>query len=187
MVSAPAGQLQAENGPANDVVRIIGVGAEPLKKRQRDERRRMEQRQTTAMSTQAYDGEIRLAASRHRIDPLLLHAIIDTESAYRPAITSPAGAVGLMQIMPATGAELGVDHAGLVDPVRNIDAGARHLKKLQRRYGRNFELILSAYNAGEGAVARYGNRIPPYRETQEYVGKVLGSYDQLRAGIGRTR
>jgi hypothetical protein len=178
--------FRPDEEPDDGVVRIIGVDAEPLKKRQRDDRRREGQGAATAMAAPAYDREVRLAASKHRIDPLLLHAIIDTESAYRPAVTSPAGAVGLMQIMPATGTGLGVDRTGLVDPVRNIDAGARHLKSLQRRYGRDFELILSAYNAGEGAVARYGNRMPPYRETREYVGKVMGKYHRLRTGSGQT-
>lgn len=132
-------------------------------------------------SAPAFDREIRQVAARYRIDPLFLHAMVRTESAYRPRIRSHAGALGLMQVMPATGAGLGVDSAGLLDPLTNLDAGARHLKRLQKRYGRDFGLILSAYNAGDGAVARYGNRIPPFAETRAYVATVLKRYSALRS------
>lgn len=111
--------------------------------------------------------------------------MVATESSYRPRVVSRAGALGLMQIMPGTGTVLGVDRVGLLDPARNLDAGARHLKYLQSRYGRDFSLILGAYNAGEGAVARYGNRVPPYPETMQYVANVMGRYGKWRAaGIG---
>lgn len=128
----------------------------------------------------AYDGEIRQVAARYRIDPLFLHAMVAQESAARPMARSHKGALGLMQIMPATGAMLGVTPAALFDPATNLDAGARYLKKLQKRFGTDFALILSAYNAGEGAVQRYGNRIPPYAETQAYVTGVMGRYGNLR-------
>ncbi|MEJ2456754.1 MAG: lytic transglycosylase domain-containing protein [Novosphingobium sp.] len=131
----------------------------------------------------AFDREIRQVAARYRIDPLLLHAMVRTESAYRPRIRSHAGALGLMQVMPATGAELGVDSAGLLDPLTNLDTGARHLKRLQKRYGHDFGVILSAYNAGGGAVARYGNRIPPFAETRAYVTTVLKRYGALRSAL----
>ena len=76
--------------------------------------------------------------------------------------------------------------AALFDPATNLDAGARYLKKLQKRFGTDFALILSAYNAGEGAVQRYGNRIPPFAETQAYVTNVMGRYGDLRlASTGR--
>ena len=127
-----------------------------------------------------YDGEIFRTAAAYKVDPLFLHAIIATESAHNPNAQSHVGARGLMQIMPATGQTLGVQTTALFDPAINVDAGARLLKRLQRRYGRNFDLILSAYNAGEGAVARYGNRIPPYPETQAYVKKVMARYHGYR-------
>ncbi|AHE54846.1 lytic transglycosylase domain-containing protein [Sphingomonas sanxanigenens] len=127
-----------------------------------------------------YDAEIFRTAATYRVDPLFLHAIIATESAHNPNAQSHVGARGLMQIMPATGQTLGVQTTALFDPAINVDAGARLLKRLQRRYGRNFDLILSAYNAGEGAVARYGNRIPPYPETQAYVKKVMARYHGYR-------
>lgn len=134
----------------------------------------------------AYDGQIRQVAARYRIDPLFLHAMVAQESSARPQARSHKGALGLMQIMPSTGAMLGVTPAALFDPATNLDAGARYLKKLQKRFGTDFALILSAYNAGEGAVQRYGNRIPPFAETQAYVTNVMGRYGDLRlASTGR--
>ncbi|MBB4858845.1 soluble lytic murein transglycosylase-like protein [Novosphingobium chloroacetimidivorans] len=130
---------------------------------------------------QAYDREIRTVAASYKIDPLFLHALVDAESGYRPTARSRVGALGLMQIMPATGAGLGVTTTALLNPATNLDAGARHLKQLQKRYGQNFDLILSAYNAGAGAVQRYGNRIPPFAETQAYVVKVMNRYTSLRS------
>ncbi len=137
-----------------------------------------------------FDQLISDTAYRHRIDPLLLHAVIKQESAYKQHARSHVGAQGLMQIMPGTGAMLGVRREHLNDPATNIDAGARLLRKLAIRYQGNFDLVLAAYNAGEGAVAKYGNRIPPYRETQDYVKKVMGYYydllnDNVEGGVNR--
>ncbi len=132
-----------------------------------------------------FDAHILASARAHRIDPLFLHAIIGQESTYKPQALSHAGARGLMQIMPGTGARFGVATTALYDPATNIDTGAKLLKSLQGRYGKDFNLILAAYNAGEGAVARYGNAIPPYRETQDYVVKVMGRYAALRGVPGR--
>jgi hypothetical protein len=126
-----------------------------------------------------HDDLISQVAYRHRIDPLLLHAVITQESGYKQSATSNVGARGLMQIMPATGAMLGVRSQYLNDPATNIDAGARLLRKLAVRYKGNFDLVLAAYNAGEGAVQKYGNQIPPYRETQNYVRSVMGHYYKL--------
>jgi Transglycosylase SLT domain len=128
-----------------------------------------------------YDDMIGGIATSHRIDPLFLHAVIYQESRYRPTAISHAGATGLMQIMPGTGRMLGVQPRRLSDPLTNIDAGARLLRRLHGKYGGNFELILAAYNAGEGAVEKYGNAIPPYRETQDYVKKVMAKYSELLA------
>ncbi len=128
-----------------------------------------------------FDNLIEQVARRHRIDPLFLHAVIKQESGYRPAIGSHAGARGLMQIMPATGRTLGLHPSQLTDPAANVDAGARLLRKLHKRYNGNFTLMLAAYNAGEGAVQKYGNRVPPYRETQHYVKVVMAHYDKLVA------
>jgi soluble lytic murein transglycosylase-like protein len=129
-----------------------------------------------------HDGMIERAARRQRIDPLLLHAVIKTESAYRVNAVSSAGARGLMQLMPATARMLGVSSS--MHPESNVDGGARLLRRLYGRYG-DFQLTLAAYNAGEGAVARYGNKIPPFPETQAYVRTVLSTYERLLAEQNR--
>jgi hypothetical protein len=184
-----------------DVARIIGV-SEDKKPRKRGKTVLAEPpagtRRVSAMLEQPirigrlrgfinrdFDPHIQASAQAYRIDPLFLHAIIGTESTYAPGAISHAGARGLMQIMPGTGARFGVASEALYDPATNIDTGARLLKSLQKRYGKDFDLILAAYNAGEGAVERYGNRIPPYRETQDYVVKVMSRYAALRSGSGQ--
>jgi hypothetical protein len=117
------------------------------------------------------------ASFRQGLDPRLVGAVMHVESANRPQARSPKGALGLMQIMPATGARYGVkEPQDLLDPATNIDVGTRYLRDLHRMFDGQMELVLAAYNAGEGAVKRHGNRIPPYRETQDYVRKVLRLY-----------
>jgi soluble lytic murein transglycosylase-like protein len=121
-------------------------------------------------------------AHRHDIDPLLLHAVAHIESRHQAQAISPAGARGLMQVMPATGRSMGVeapDHA-LLTPEANLEASARYLKRLQARFGNDLTLVLAAYNAGEGAVERYGRRVPPFAETQAYVRNVMAVYAELR-------
>jgi Transglycosylase SLT domain len=135
-----------------------------------------------------FDDLIAETAIRHKVDPLFLHAVIWQESRYRAFVVSHAGARGLMQIMPATGRSLGVSTPNLTSAPHNVDAGARLLRKLYYKYNGNFDLVLAAYNAGEGAVAKYGNRIPPYKETQNYVKSVMARYYKLAAeqGLGGT-
>ena len=134
-----------------------------------------------------YDDMIEQAARRHGVDPLMLHAVIFQESRYKQQARSHVGARGLMQIMPGTGAQLGVSNAGhLYDPATNINAGAKLLKQLWTKYKGRFDLVLAAYNAGPGAVAKYGNAVPPYRETRDYVVKVQGHYKKLAAENGMT-
>jgi soluble lytic murein transglycosylase-like protein len=108
------------------------------------------------------------------VEPALVHAVISQESAYNARAGSPAGAVGLMQLMPATAARYGLTPHERYDPAKNVRAGVRYLKFLSRNFNGQLDLILAGYNAGEGAVQKYGNRIPPYRETQDYVRKVKG-------------
>jgi len=113
---------------------------------------------------------INRVAERHGLDPDLIHAVILAESAYREKALSPKGAMGLMQLMPATAERLGVDDPW--DPLQNIEGGAKYLRFLLDRYQGDVELAVAAYNAGEGAVDRYGRAIPPYKETITYVKKV---------------
>ncbi len=112
-------------------------------------------------------------AVRHSINPHLVAAMIHVESAFRPNVVSRKGACGLMQLLPATARRFGVrKKKDLFDPVKNMEAGVRYLKWLTQRFDGDVEKILAAYNAGEGAVERYGG-VPPYRETQRYVEKVF--------------
>lgn len=116
-----------------------------------------------------YGELISAAAQTHGVDPVLVQALIQVESNYQPRARSHKGAMGLMQLMPATAREYNVRNA--YDPKTNIDAGVRKLKSLIDKY-RVFDLALAAYNAGEGAVERFKG-IPPYRETQNYVTSIL--------------
>lgn len=119
-------------------------------------------------------------ARDHDIDPLLLHAIARVESRHQPGAVSHAGAYGLMQVIVPTARRFGVDEAkALHDPDTNLQVSALYLKTLQRRFGNDLKLVLAAYNAGEGAVEKHGRRMPPYRETQDYVRKVLAEYALL--------
>lgn len=111
---------------------------------------------------------IEAAARRHQVDPLLVHAVISVESRFQARARSRKGAMGLMQLMPATARELQVRNP--YDPAANIDAGVRHLRQLLDRF--DVRLAVAAYNAGAGAVQRFGG-IPPFRETQAYVRQVL--------------
>jgi soluble lytic murein transglycosylase-like protein len=120
------------------------------------------------------------AASRHRIDPALVRAVIETESNWNPGARSRKGAVGLMQLIPTTAQRFGVNDA--YSPQQNVEAGVRYLKVLLDRYDGNLDLALAAYNAGEGAVDR-AHGIPAFRETRDYVQKVQNAY--FRPGSGR--
>lgn len=118
-----------------------------------------------------YANLIERTARQFNLHPELLHAVIRAESAYNPNAVSPAGAIGLMQLMPATAARYGV--SDIYDPAQNIRGGARYLRFLLDLFKNDLRLALAGYNAGENAVAKYGNQIPPYKETQNYVRKVL--------------
>jgi soluble lytic murein transglycosylase-like protein len=112
-------------------------------------------------------------ARRHGLDPALVLAVASVESAFRPKAVSPKGALGLMQLMPATATSLGV--ADAFDPETNLEGGSRYLAELIALYGGDLTKALAAYNAGPGAVKRHGG-VPPYRETRAYVKKVLERY-----------
>jgi soluble lytic murein transglycosylase-like protein len=115
------------------------------------------------------DGTVRQIAARHSLPPELLHSVIQVESNYNPLAVSNKGAQGLMQLIPSTARRFGV--SDVFDPVDNITGGARYLQYLLDLYHNDYALALAAYNAGEGAVARYGG-IPPYPETRNYVESV---------------
>jgi soluble lytic murein transglycosylase-like protein len=119
---------------------------------------------------------IEQAAFRHQVDAKLVHAVIQTESAYNSTAQSPKGAVGLMQLMPDTARRFGVIDRN--DPDQNVDGGTRYLKHLIKMFDPNLDLAVAAYNAGENAVIKYNNSIPPYPETQNYVKQVLALYKQ---------
>lgn len=123
------------------------------------------------------------AASAADIDTALLMAVIDVESGGNPQAVSPKGATGLMQLMPGTGARHGAKN--LFDPRQNLAAGARYLRQLMRQFG-DVQLALAAYNAGEGAVQKYGGQIPPYAETMSYVPKVIDRYRYYRSAFSPT-
>jgi soluble lytic murein transglycosylase-like protein len=127
------------------------------------------------------------AAREHGLELALLQALIAAESGFNPVAVSPKGAIGLMQVMPATAQRYGVSgdskaplEKKLMDPRTNLRTGARYLRDLIRMFPGKLELALAAYNAGEGAVQRAGNRIPNYRETQNYVRTVLQLYAMLQ-------
>ena len=123
-----------------------------------------------------FSGKIAEVASQYQVPEALLHAVITIESVYDPNAISRAGAVGLMQLMPATARRYGVYNRR--NPTANLTGGTRYLKDLLIRFDNDIELALAGYNAGENAVEKYGNQIPPYDETQEYVRKVLKLFSQ---------
>ncbi|RDH86231.1 MAG: lytic transglycosylase [endosymbiont of Escarpia spicata] len=113
-------------------------------------------------------------AKNMRLHPGLLHSVVRAESAYNPRAVSKVGAQGLMQLMPKTARRYGVNDS--FNPRQNLEGGARYLKDLLQQFGFDLKLALAAYNAGEGAVKKFDNQIPPYPETQQYVKKVMGYY-----------
>jgi soluble lytic murein transglycosylase-like protein len=119
---------------------------------------------------------IETVSLKHGIDPALVHAVVEAESNYRPGAKSQVGARGLMQVMPATGRDLGVASAAMLfDPQQNLEAGVKYLKWLLARFEGDLPNAIAAYNAGPAAVARYRG-VPPFRETQDYVKKVLANF-----------
>ena len=120
------------------------------------------------------DNLIKINAARYGLDPYLVFCVIEQESQFKPFARSPKGAQGLMQLMPGTARRLGVRRP--YDPAENIMGGTRYLKELMTMFGGRVDLVLASYNAGEGAVMKYGRKVPPYRETREYVKKIGKRY-----------
>jgi soluble lytic murein transglycosylase-like protein len=121
----------------------------------------------------AYGGLAWWAAKKHAVNPRLVAAVARAESNWNPRARSRKGACGLMQIMPATGRRFGLSRSELYDAKKNLEAGSRYLAWLVDRFDGDLELVLAAYNAGEGAVDRYRG-VPPYRETREYIRRIYG-------------
>jgi len=136
---------------------------------------------TSTAAPPRFNRFVQSAAQRNHLDPALLDAVIDQESGFRPDVVSGAGAVGLMQLMPATARELGFSDP--FDPAQNIEGGAKYLRSLLDRYDGRLDLALAAYNAGPGAVDHFGG-VPPYKETRAYVSAIMANYRSavLRAG-----
>lgn len=185
-----AGILFAWVTPANGQIasvvdadgKVVYVNASPAPARNG---RRAASGKARASSARAIPREelermAREAAERHKVDPVLVSALIDAESSWDPQAVSSKGAQGLMQLIPETADELGVQDP--FDPEQNLDGGVRHLRSLLEKYDGDLDRALAAYNAGAGAVDRAGG-VPNYRETRLYVQKVTDSY--FRPGSGR--
>jgi soluble lytic murein transglycosylase-like protein len=136
----------------------------------------------TGSGSVPYEQQIDSAAQTYGIDPAILKGLIKQESGFNPNAGSPAGAQGLTQLMPGTAAALGV--TDVHDPAQSIDGGARYLKQQLDRFGGDYSKALAAYNAGPGAVQRYGG-VPPYAETQNYVKSILAFAQQYRQDGGQ--
>jgi soluble lytic murein transglycosylase-like protein len=156
--SFAAGELTGRTGATSAHQNVQGVGSEA-----------------------AYAALFNAAGAAHGIDPTLLSAVARAESGYNPNAVSRSGALGLMQFMPGTASGLGIDP---LDPAQAVDGAARYLAQQLERFG-SVELALAAYNAGPGAVSRFGG-VPPYPETQNYVTKVLGFHAEAQARTGAT-
>lgn len=123
------------------------------------------------------DSYIVESSRRYNIDPLLIYAQMHQESSFKLKATSYKGASGLMQLMPATARRFGV--TSIYDPKQNIEAGVKYMRWLLNQFNGDVVLALAGYNAGEGAVWKYGNQVPPYRETQEYVRRITARYNAI--------
>lgn len=139
----------------------------------------------------AVDPIIAQVAAAQNVDPALVKAVMAVESGFNASAVSPKGAIGLMQVIPDTGSRFGIAadkrrsvEQKLADPKLNISAGVRYLRFLMELFPDNLELVLAAYNAGEGAVQRYNNQIPPYPETRQYVSTVLEFYRMYQPAGG---
>ena len=125
----------------------------------------------------AHDSFIVESSRRYNIDPLLIYAQMHQESSFKLKALSHKGASGLMQLMPGTARRLGVTN--IYDPKQNIDGGVKYMRMLLNMFNQDVTLALAGYNAGEGAVMKYGNNIPPYNETREYVRRITARYSSI--------
>lgn len=192
-------EIHPENVPSNVVVNVNGEAYRPKARQEKTPARPKATddiplrtvRVSNSKNKKEFERLIAKTADKHQVDPKLLHAVIQAESAYNPSAVSSAGAVGLMQLMPATAARFGVTDR--YDPVQNLEGGTRYLKHLLHLFNSDLRLAVAAYNAGENAVIKNHNTIPPYAETQHYVSQVLslrqnpervGKFSRGRFGLG---
>ncbi len=124
------------------------------------------------------DGLIKQNGAKYGVDPYLIFCVMEQESHFNPRALSPKGARGLMQLMPGTAARFGIKRPS--DPAQNIAGGTRYLKQLMGQFNGRIDLVLASYNAGEGAVMKFGNRVPPYRETRDYVKRISFRYGKTK-------
>jgi Zn-finger nucleic acid-binding protein len=127
---------------------------------------------------QRIDGFIKQSGAKYGVDPYLIFCVMEQESRFNTRALSPKGARGLMQLMPGTSARLGVRRPS--DPAQNIAGGTRYLKLLLQQFNGRIDLVLASYNAGEGAVMKFGRKVPPYRETREYVKRISYRYRRVK-------
>jgi hypothetical protein len=128
-----------------------------------------------------FDALIKENGARYGVDPYLIFCVMEQESHFNQYVVSPKGARGLMQLMPGTAAHFGVRRT--FDPAENIMGGTKYLKQLLENYNGRVDLVLAGYNAGEGAVARFGGNVPPYKETRNYVKRISKRYGQSRTFV----
>ena len=176
-INAVEGRIRAIEGRINSLEKMTGESAQSFGNYlQTIPQQAGALTSSMAQRAQALKPAIEEIAGRYGVDHDLVNAVIKQESGYNPNAVSKAGATGLMQLMPATAKTLGVSDA--TNPLQNIEGGVRHLRDLLTHYRGNIPLALAAYNAGSGAVDKYGG-VPPYAETQNYVRSILAQY--LRA------
>ena len=184
MAKAAQSSAPAPAAPVATAVALVDTAAEAF-------RNSAQFKRTTAQANvEKFEPLIHEAATLHKVDPALVKAVVAVESSFQPDAVSPKGARGLMQVIPPTAERYGIvsdkkrsAEQKLLDPATNLKVGAQHLAMLMTMFSSNLELVLAAYNAGEGAVLKYAKKIPPFRETQEYVKKV----QQFYAGFGPTK
>jgi hypothetical protein len=124
------------------------------------------------------DGYIKQSGAKYGVDPYLIFCVMEQESHFNARALSPKGARGLMQLMPGTSARFGIRRPS--DPAQNIAGGTRYLKQLMGQFNGRIDLVLASYNAGEGAVMKFGRRVPPYRETRDYVKRISYRYHRAK-------
>ena len=181
-VSAAAQGYQIDNFDLPNAVKIQTPKAEPSKTPKRLVRLTSQPINPSlggfTTGNAEIDGFIVESGKRNSVDPLLLYSIMHQESSFKPRAISYKGARGLMQLMPPTASRFGVTN--IWDPKQNIEGGARYMRFLLDTFSGDVRLALAGYNAGEGAVMKYGNQVPPYSETREYVRRIGNRYSMIR-------